>query len=169
MWELGCEESWAQKNWCFWTVVLEKTLESSLDCKEIQPVHRSVLGVPWKDWCWSCNCNILATWCKELTYLKRPWVTELNWSAINFFNYLRLHSIVTFNLPKLPDCHTSCSLKTSYQKCHTLWAGLKKERKGWAEGRRNRKEKEENDEDNEKEKRRKKNSEILSLEKSLKN
>ena len=34
-----CEESWAQKNWCFWTVVLEKTLESSLDCKQIQPVH----------------------------------------------------------------------------------------------------------------------------------
>ena len=39
MWELGCEESWAPKNWCFWTVVLEKTLESPLDCKEIQPVH----------------------------------------------------------------------------------------------------------------------------------
>ena len=39
MWELDCEESWASKNWCFWTVVLEKTLESPLDCKEIQPVH----------------------------------------------------------------------------------------------------------------------------------
>ena len=40
MWELDCEESWALKNWCFWTVVLEKTLESPLDCsKEIQPVH----------------------------------------------------------------------------------------------------------------------------------
>ena len=39
MWELDCEESWAPKNWCFWTVVLEKTLESSLDYKEIQPVH----------------------------------------------------------------------------------------------------------------------------------
>ena len=39
MWELDCEESWAPKNWCFWTVVLEKTVESSLDCKEIQPVH----------------------------------------------------------------------------------------------------------------------------------
>ena len=36
---LDCEESWAPKNWCFWTVVLEKTLESPLDCKEIQPVH----------------------------------------------------------------------------------------------------------------------------------
>ena len=39
MWELDCEESWAPKNWCFWTVVLEKTHESPLDCKEIQPVH----------------------------------------------------------------------------------------------------------------------------------
>ena len=39
MWELDCEESWMPKNWCFWTVVLEKTLESPLDCKEIQLVH----------------------------------------------------------------------------------------------------------------------------------
>ena len=39
MWELGWEESWVLKNWCFWTVVLEKILESPLDCREIQPVH----------------------------------------------------------------------------------------------------------------------------------
>ena len=39
MWELDCEENWAPKNWCFWTVVLEKTLESPLDCKEIQLLH----------------------------------------------------------------------------------------------------------------------------------
>ena len=39
MWELDGEESWAPKNWCFWTVVLEKTLESPLECKNIQPVH----------------------------------------------------------------------------------------------------------------------------------
>ena len=39
MWELDCEEGWAPKDWCFWTVVLEKTLESPLDCKEIQPFH----------------------------------------------------------------------------------------------------------------------------------
>ena len=38
-WELDCEESWVLKIWCFWTVVLEKTLESPMDCKEIQPVH----------------------------------------------------------------------------------------------------------------------------------
>ena len=46
MWELDCEESWAPKNWCFWTVVLEKALESPLDCKEIQPVH-SKGDQPW--------------------------------------------------------------------------------------------------------------------------
>ena len=46
MWELDCEESWTPKNWCLWTVVLEKTLESSWDCKEIQPVH-SEGDHPW--------------------------------------------------------------------------------------------------------------------------
>ena len=46
MWELDCEEGWVLKNWCFWTVVLEKTLESPLDYKEIQPVH-SEGDQPW--------------------------------------------------------------------------------------------------------------------------
>ena len=46
MWELDSKESWAPKYWCFWTVVLEKTLESPLDCKEIQPVH-SEGDQPW--------------------------------------------------------------------------------------------------------------------------
>ena len=46
MWELDCEESWVPKNWCFWTVVLEKTLESPLNFKEIQPVH-SKGGQSW--------------------------------------------------------------------------------------------------------------------------
>ena len=46
MWGLDCEEGWAPKNWCFWTRVLEKTLESPLDCKEIQPVHSEV-DQPW--------------------------------------------------------------------------------------------------------------------------
>ena len=72
MWELDCKESWAWKNWCFWTVVLEKTLESPLGCKEIQ----SVLNIHWKDWCWSWNANTLATWWEELTYLKIPWCCE---------------------------------------------------------------------------------------------
>ena len=46
MWELDCEEGWVLKNWCLWTVVLEKTLEIPLDCKEIQPVH-SKGDQPW--------------------------------------------------------------------------------------------------------------------------
>ena len=84
MWELNCKESWAPKNWCFWTVVLEKTLESPLDCKGFQPVHPKGdpgwslkgLGGRWKDWCWSWNSNTLATWWERLTHLKRPWCWE---------------------------------------------------------------------------------------------
>ena len=81
MWELDYKVSWAPKNWGFWTVVLEKSLESPLDCKEIQPVHpkgnqswifigrtEAEVETPIL---WS-----LATWCKELTHLKRPWCWE---------------------------------------------------------------------------------------------
>ena len=46
MWELDCKESWVLKNWCFWAMVLEKTLESLFDCKKIQPVH------PKGNQCW---------------------------------------------------------------------------------------------------------------------
>ena len=78
MWELDHKESWALKNWCFWTVVLEKTLESPLDSKEIQPVHpkgnQSWIFVG--TWSWSWNSDSLATWWEELTHLKRPWCWE---------------------------------------------------------------------------------------------
>ena len=75
MWELDCEESWAPKNWCFWTVVLEKTLRvpwtvrrsNQSILKEINPEY-SLEG-----WCWSWSTNPLATWCEELTHWKRPW------------------------------------------------------------------------------------------------
>ena len=74
MWELDHKEGWTLKNWCIWTVVLEKTLEGSLECKEMKPVHpKSVLNIHWKYWCWSWNSNTLAIWCKELTHWKRPW------------------------------------------------------------------------------------------------
>ena len=79
MWELDYKESSVLKYWCFWTVVLEKILESPLDYKEIHispSERRSILGVHWKDWCWSWNSNNLANWCKELTRLKRPWCWE---------------------------------------------------------------------------------------------
>ena len=76
MWELDCKESWAPKNWCFWTVVLEKTLESPLDCKEIQPVYpkgnKSWIFIGRTD----AEAETLATWCEELTHLKRPWCWE---------------------------------------------------------------------------------------------
>ena len=78
MWELDHKASWVLKNWCFWSMVLEKSLESPLDCKEIQPVHPEVNQswiFSWKDWCWSWNANPLATWCEELTHLK-PWCQE---------------------------------------------------------------------------------------------
>ena len=73
--ELDYKESWAPKNWCFWTVVLENTLENPLDHKEIQPVHPK-RDQSWKDLCWSWNSNTLATWCKELTHWKRAWCWE---------------------------------------------------------------------------------------------
>ena len=79
LWELDYKESWAPKNWCFLTVVLDKTLESPLDCKEIQPVHpkgnQSWLFIGRTD-VEAETPNILATWCEELTHLKRPWCWE---------------------------------------------------------------------------------------------
>ena len=68
MWELDHREGWAPKNWCFCNVVLGKTLESLLDCKEIQPVHPKGNQSYWKDWWWSWKSNTLATWWEELTY-----------------------------------------------------------------------------------------------------
>ena len=77
IWELDYKESWAPKNWCFWTVVLDKTLESPLDCKEIQPRHpKGNHSRVFTDWCWRWNSNTLATSCKELTHLRRPWCWE---------------------------------------------------------------------------------------------
>ena len=71
MWELDYK-SWVQKNCCFWTVVLEKTLKSPLDSKEIQLVHpkgdQSWVFIWRTDWSW--NSNTLATWCEELTLEK---------------------------------------------------------------------------------------------------
>ena len=82
MWELDYKESWVPKNWCFWTVVLEKTLESSLDCKQIQPVNPKgnqswIFRTDWKDWCWSWNSNTLTTWCEEPTHWKRLWCWKM--------------------------------------------------------------------------------------------
>ena len=75
MWDLDHKKGWEPKNWCLWTVVLEKTLESFLDRKEIQPVHPKG-NQSWKDWCWSWSSNTLATWWEEPTHWKRPWCWE---------------------------------------------------------------------------------------------
>ena len=83
------KEGWVPKNWYFQIVMLEKTLESPLDCKEIKPVNPKG-NQPWtrldwcwswshwkdghwKDWCWSWSSDPLSIWCEELTYWKRPW------------------------------------------------------------------------------------------------
>ena len=79
VWELDYKESWVPKNWCFWTAVLEKTLESPLDCKKIQPVYPKG-NQPWmligRTEVEAETTNILATWCAELTHLKRLWCWE---------------------------------------------------------------------------------------------
>ena len=79
MWELDCEESWAPKNLCFWTVMLEKTLESPLDYMEIKPVNpkgnQSWIFIGMMD-AEAETLNTVATWCEELTHWKRPWCWE---------------------------------------------------------------------------------------------
>ena len=74
MWELDHKKSWALKNWCFWTVVLEKTLESPLDCKESQPVHpkgnQSWIFIGRTD----AETETPILWSpEELSHWKRPW------------------------------------------------------------------------------------------------
>ena len=74
MWELDHKESWALKNRCLWTMILEKTLEIPLDCKIKEVIPKGNQSINWKDWCWSSN--ILATWFEKLTHWKRPWCWE---------------------------------------------------------------------------------------------
>jgi len=81
MWELDYKESWAPKNGCFWTVVLEKTLENPLDCKEIQPVH------PKGDQSWMCSSEWL------MLTLKLQYFGHLMWRADSFEKTLMLGKI----------------------------------------------------------------------------
>ena len=102
IWQLDHKENWVPKNWCFWTVVLEKTFfkykfiyfncrlitlqycigEDSWESLGLQrdPTspswRKSVLSIHWKDCCWSWSSNTLAAWCEELTHWKRPWSWE---------------------------------------------------------------------------------------------
>ena len=68
VWELDRKEGWIPKNWCFWIVVLEKTLWEFLDCKEIN--QKSILNMHWKDWCW--GSSPLATYVKSQLSGKDP-------------------------------------------------------------------------------------------------
>ena len=77
MWELDHKEGWELKNWCFQTVMLEKTLESPLDSKEIKPILKEINPeYSLEGQCWSWSSNTLATWSEDLTHGKRPWWWE---------------------------------------------------------------------------------------------
>ena len=76
LWELDWKEGRALKNWCLWTVVLEKTPESPLDSKEIKPVSLKGDEFHWKDCCWSWNSSILIIWWEKTTHWKSPWCWE---------------------------------------------------------------------------------------------
>ena len=78
-WEMDHKEGWALKNWCFWTVVLEKTLKSPLDCKEIKSVNPKGN----KSWIFIRRTDaeaetpiLLTTWCLDSIHYKRPWCWE---------------------------------------------------------------------------------------------
>ena len=79
MWDLGHKEAWAPKNWCLWTVELEKTLGESLGLQGdqiCQSQRKSTLNIHWKKWCWSQSSNTLVIWCEVPTHWKRPWCWE---------------------------------------------------------------------------------------------
>ena len=74
MWELDYKEGWEMKIWCFWIVVLEKTLESPLDWKRIKPVNpkgNQFWIFIYIHWCWSWSSNTLATLCKKTDSLEK--------------------------------------------------------------------------------------------------
>ena len=81
-WELDYKESWAPKNWCFWIVVLEKTLESPLDCKEIQPVHPKGISLQYslEGLMLKLKLQYFGHLMRRMTHLKRPWCWE-RWKA----------------------------------------------------------------------------------------
>ena len=146
MWELDHKERWALKNWFFWTVVLEKTLESPLNWKEIQPFHlkkkKSVLSFHWNDWCWSWNSNSLATWCKEPIHWKRSqcWkrfydlsVSMIQWILAIYLSFLCLSKsslyiwkfLVHILLrPSLKDFEQNLASVWNVHNCTAVWTSL---------------------------------------------
>ena len=115
MWDLDCEESWALKNWCFWTVELEKTPENPLDCKEIQPVqHKGITDSM------DMGLGIL----KQLVMDRETWhtaKTELNWYSYNRIQFMKKTwqtqfscSVVSYSLQPhgLQHARLPCSSQT---------------------------------------------------------
>ena len=78
MWDLDHKKGWAPKNWCFWTVALEKTLESPLDCKKIQSVHPKEISPEYslEGLMLKLKLQYFGHRCEELTHWKRPWCWE---------------------------------------------------------------------------------------------
>ena len=77
LWELDHKEGRGPKNWCLWTVMVEKTPESPLDSK-IKPISfkGNRLNTHWKDWCWCWSSSVLVIWCEQSTLWKSPWCWE---------------------------------------------------------------------------------------------
>ena len=111
MWELDYKESWALKNWCFWTLVLEKTLESCLDCKKIKPVHCSMSR---------SNCCILThkqafqktgkvVWyCHQFSSVAQSWLTlcdPVDWSMPGFPVHYQLPEFTQTHVHRVGDNH----------------------------------------------------------------
>ena len=76
--KLEYKESWLSNNWCFWTVVLEKTFTVPITAgRSNQPILKEISEeYSWKDWSWSWNVNSSAIWCEQRTFWKRPWYWE---------------------------------------------------------------------------------------------
>ena len=110
MWELDCEESCAPKNWCFWTVVLEKLLRVVWTARRSsQSILKEIsLNIHWKDRCWSWSSNTSATWCKEPTHWKRHWF------------FLKTSFIYSFLAMLGPCCcaRALCSCSAQASNCH---------------------------------------------------
>ena len=104
MWELDHKEAWAPNNWCFRTVVLEKTLESPLESKEIKPVNPKGNQPCYslKDWCWSFNT--LFTWWEETTIVKDPDAGEKDWGQEKGVIALALPAVVVTDHIKMYLC-----------------------------------------------------------------
>ena len=129
MWELDHKQSWALKNSCFWTVVLEMTLESPLDCKEIQPVHpkgnqswifigridaEAEIPVLWppgvKNWLIGKDPDAAKDWKLSmlqsmwLQRVRHDWVTELNWTELRSLQSIRVIYTSWWSGAALFDC-----------------------------------------------------------------